>query len=218
MKKKWWFLSGGVTFVLSMAVIFIVLFYAVSMISDSETEEAEEEEETEVYIAQNQIPEKFVTVYQEAEEAYDVPWELLAALHRVETIFSTMDPLLSHAGAEGHLQFMPCTWTGWGHPSCGEKGRGEIPEEVKTDPEAIAEYGGYGIDASESGEADPYDIEDAVFSAANYLAQSGAAEGELEAAVYDYNRADWYVDDVLTYMRAYEDGYELIDLEEANES
>lgn len=213
--KKLWYMSGSLILVLSIVVVFAVLFYAMSDFSSPE--ESEQEEEAELYIAPNEIPEQFVPLYQEAEEEFNVPWELLAALHRVETIFSTMDPLLSHAGAEGHFQFMPCTWTGWGHPSCGELGRGEIPEDVKTDPEAIAEYGGYGVDASDSGEADPYDIEDAVFSAANYLAQAGAADGALEEAVFNYNRADWYVDDVMAYMRAYEEGYELIELEEVQD-
>ncbi|SDO22828.1 lytic transglycosylase domain-containing protein [Alkalicoccus daliensis] len=217
--KKLIYMSSGVTFVLAIAAIFFVLLYAMSVYtSDNEVEEElPVEEEREIYIAQEEVPQEFIDVYQEAEAEYDVPWELLAALHRVETIFSTMDPLISPAGAEGHLQFMPCTWTGWGHPTCGELGLGDIPEEEKTDPEAIERYGGYGVDASGSGEADPFDIEDAVFSAANYLALAGAADGDLEGAVYDYNRADWYVEDVLAYMRAYEAGYELFDLEERQE-
>lgn len=38
--------------------------------------------------------------------------------------------------------------------------------------------------------ADPWDIEDAVFSAAHYLAANGAADGDVEGAVFTYNRAD----------------------------
>ena len=51
--------------------------------------------------------------------------------HRVETKFSTMDPLLSPVGAEGHMQFMPCTFVGWAHPSCSGLGKGNIPEKIK---------------------------------------------------------------------------------------
>jgi peptidoglycan LD-endopeptidase LytH len=166
-------------------------------------------------VGEDEIPSRFIPVYQEAAEEYDVPWRLLAAVHRVETVFSTMDTLVSPVGAEGHLQFMPCTWTGWNHPSCEGQGKGKISEEEKTDPDAIEEYGGYGVDGSGSGEADPYDIEDAVYSAAHYLARSGASEGRLEDAVYAYNRADWYVEDVLSYMHRYEEGYEEVELDTA---
>lgn len=50
-------------------------------------------------IGQHQIPEKFVPVYQEAADEYEIPWELLASVHRVETIFSTMKPMESPVGA-----------------------------------------------------------------------------------------------------------------------
>ncbi|WP_181186146.1 lytic transglycosylase domain-containing protein [Alkalicoccus urumqiensis] len=161
------------------------------------------------------VPEEFIPVYEEAAEAYDIPWELLAAVHRVETIFSTMDPLESPVGAEGHLQFMPCTWTGWGHPTCeDELGEGNIPEQEKMDPDVIAQYGGYGVDASGNGTADPYNLEDAVHSAANYLAGSGAAEGRYEDAIYDYNRASWYVEDVMHYFRTFEAGYTAVEFDE----
>lgn len=150
------------------------------------------------------IPKEYIAIYQEAEAIYGVPWTLLAAHHRMETIFSTMDPLLSPVGAEGHMQFMPCTFVGWSHPSCSGLGQGDIPEEDKVNPAIIAEYGGYGVDANKDGVADPYDIEDAIFSAANYLAASGAADGELEKAIFNYNRSDKYVEDVLYFYHLYE--------------
>jgi len=150
------------------------------------------------------IPEEYIAIYQQAEEIYGVPWTLLAAHHRMETIFSTMDPLLSPVGAEGHMQFMPCTFVGWSHPSCNGLGQGDIPDEDKVNPEIIAAYGGYGVDANGDGIADPYDVEDAIFSAANYLAASGAADGELEKAIFNYNRSDKYVEDVLYFYHLYE--------------
>ncbi len=48
------------------------------------------------------IPEEYIPIYKAAAEEYGIPWTLLAAHHRIETRFSTMDPLLSPAGAEGH--------------------------------------------------------------------------------------------------------------------
>lgn len=154
-----------------------------------------------------EIPEDYIAVYQAAQEEYGVPWQLLAAHHRIETRFSTMDPLLSPVGAEGHMQFMPCTFVGWSHPTCSGLGQGEIPQEEKTDPEVIAKYGGYGVDGDGDGIADPYSLTDAVYSAANYLGSNGAAEGELEAAIFLYNRSDEYVADVLHFYNLYSDTY-----------
>ncbi|WP_408607804.1 lytic transglycosylase domain-containing protein [Bacillus xiapuensis] len=149
------------------------------------------------------IPEKFLPIYKAAEKKYGVPWQLLAAHHRVETKFSEMDPLLSPVGAEGHMQFMPCSFVGWKHPSCSGLGKGDIPEEEKKNPAVIKKYGGYGIDANGDGVADPYNIEDAIFSAANYLKKHGAADGNLEKAIFAYNHSEKYVNDVLNYMNQY---------------
>ncbi len=150
------------------------------------------------------IPEEYIQVYKDAAESYGIPWTLLAAHHRIETRFSTMDPLLSPVGAEGHMQFMPCTFVGWGYPGCSGLGKGEIPEKDKTNPAIIKQYGGYGVDANGDGIADPYDIEDAMHSAAKYLAKSGAADGELEKAIFDYNRSEKYVQDVLYFFNEFE--------------
>lgn len=157
------------------------------------------------------IPEKYIPIYMAAAEEYDVPWTLLAAHHRIETRFSTMDPLLSPAGAEGHMQFMPCTFVGWTYPGCHGLGKGDIPEEDKTDPEVIKEHGGYGVDANGDGIADPFDLEDAIFSTANYLSSSGAADGEIKQAVFEYNRSEKYVEDVLWYYNKFEESKEKIE-------
>lgn len=149
------------------------------------------------------IPEEYIPIYMAAEEKYNVPWTLLAAHHRIETRFSTMQSLVSPAGAQGHMQFMPCTFVGWKHPTCKDLGKGEIaPEELKS-LAAIEKYGGYGIDANGDGIADPYDIEDAVFSAANYLSRYGAATGDIENAIFNYNHSDKYVRDVLHFYHLY---------------
>ncbi|WP_342597965.1 lytic murein transglycosylase [Psychrobacillus sp. FSL H8-0483] len=156
------------------------------------------------------VPKEYIAIYKNAEEQYGVPWTLLAAHHRIETRFSTMDPLLSPVGAEGHMQFMPCTFVGWSHPSCSGLGVGDIPEKDKVNPDIIAQYGGYGVDANGDGKADPYDLEDAIYSAANYLAASGAADGEIEKAIFNYNHSDKYVKDVLHFYHLYENQLEAI--------
>ena len=66
---------------------------------------------------------------------------------------------------------MPCTFVGWRHPTCSGLGKGSITKTELMSPETIAKYGGYGVDANGDGIADPYDIEDAVFSLCELLIQ-----------------------------------------------
>jgi len=54
----------------------------------------------------------------------------------------------------------------------------------------------YGVDADGDRERNPYDAEDAIHAAANLLRASGAP-GDWERAIFAYNHAEWYVDDVL---------------------
>ncbi len=81
----------------------------------------------------------------------------------------------SSAGAIGWMQFMPDTWARWG------------------------------VDANGDGVADPWNAQDAIYSAARYLAASGAAT-DIAAAVYSYNHAQWYVDEVLQLAAQYANG------------
>ncbi|MEO8289485.1 MAG: lytic murein transglycosylase [Gaiellaceae bacterium] len=113
-------------------------------------------------------------LWHRAADAYGVPWEVLAAINKIESNFGrNMGP--SSAGAVGWMQFMPDTWTRWG------------------------------LDASGDGLADPWNPEDAVFAAARYLAAAGAHE-DLSRAVFAYNHAQWYVDDVLGLAADFGDG------------
>ena len=81
----------------------------------------------------------------------------------------------SSAGAIGWMQFMPDTWARWG------------------------------VDANGDGIADPWNAEDAIYSAARYLAASGAAT-DISSAVFSYNHAQWYVDEVLQLAQDYDSG------------
>ena len=60
----------------------------------------------------------------------------------------------------------------------------------------------YGVDANGDGRKDPYNPVDAICGAANYLKASGGSD-DLYKAVLSYNHADWYVQEVLLYARAY---------------
>jgi transglycosylase-like protein with SLT domain/peptidase M23-like protein len=60
----------------------------------------------------------------------------------------------------------------------------------------------FGLDANGDGREDPYNPVDAICAAAHYLNLSGGSE-HLYEAIFAYNHADWYVQEVLTYARAY---------------
>jgi hypothetical protein len=60
----------------------------------------------------------------------------------------------------------------------------------------------YGVDASGDGVADPYNPVDAIYAAARYLKASGAGH-DLRAAIFSYNHAGWYVDQVLKNAGVY---------------
>jgi hypothetical protein len=64
---------------------------------------------------------------------------------------------------------------------------------------------GYGYDANGDGTADPYDPADAIGAAARLLAANGVATNPYQA-VFSYNHADWYVQQVLAQARAYGSG------------
>jgi hypothetical protein len=60
----------------------------------------------------------------------------------------------------------------------------------------------YGVDANEDGRKDPYNPVDAICAAARYLKAADWA-GSPRDAIFAYNHADWYVDEVLLYANQY---------------
>jgi hypothetical protein len=60
----------------------------------------------------------------------------------------------------------------------------------------------FGLDANGDGHKDPYNPVDAICAAAHYLKLSGGSR-DLYGAIFAYNHADWYVQEVLAGARAY---------------
>ncbi len=60
----------------------------------------------------------------------------------------------------------------------------------------------FGLDANGDGKKDPYNPVDAICAAAHYLKLAGG-DHDLYHAIFAYNHADWYVQEVLLYARAY---------------
>jgi hypothetical protein len=120
--------------------------------------------------ARSLIPPDMLALYQSASVAQQcpqLPWTITAAIGHIESN-DNRSPGVSSAGAMGPMQFEPSTWAR------------------------------YGIDANGDGVANIMDPLDAVPSAAHYLCtllnQKG---GDISLAIYGYNHAQWYVDEVL---------------------
>ncbi len=65
-----------------------------------------------------------------------------------------------------------------------------------------ATWAAYGVDGDGDGTKDPTNKFDAIYAAANYLKASGAP-ADWEKAIFAYNHADWYVEDVLSWAAKY---------------
>ena len=63
-------------------------------------------------------------------------------------------------------------------------------------------WSSYGVDGNGDGEANIMDPEDAVPAAAAYL-KAGGAPGDWYTALFTYNRAEWYVEEVLAIAENY---------------
>jgi hypothetical protein len=101
-------------------------------------------------------------------------WTVLAAIGQVESDHGR-NAGRSSAGALGPMQFLPSTWKA------------------------------YGVDGDRDGKADIMNPYDAIPGAARYLCANGAGRGgsALYQAVFRYNHADWYVQQVLALAKAY---------------
>lgn len=126
-----------------------------------------------------EIPPDYLLLYQEAGLSFDVPWEVLAGIGKVECDHGrNPDPACwkegaeNAAGAGGPMQFLAPTWQQ------------------------------YGLAASGSGTPDRWNPADAIVSAANFLKANGAPEN-IEAAVFAYNHSNAYVEQVRAWAGLY---------------
>jgi hypothetical protein len=63
-------------------------------------------------------------------------------------------------------------------------------------------WAAYGVDANDDGKKDPYNPVDAICAAARYLRAAGGDQ-DIRQAIFSYNHADWYVDEVLLGANQY---------------
>ncbi|EST13711.1 lytic murein transglycosylase [Sporolactobacillus laevolacticus] len=50
------------------------------------------------------VPQEYIPIYEAARQRYEVNWQLLAAIHSIETHFSSIRTMVSPIGAIGHMQ------------------------------------------------------------------------------------------------------------------
>lgn len=127
--------------------------------------------------AMQDIPPKYLVLYQRAGQHYRLDWAVLAGIGKVETDHGRLNATgvtagENYAGAGGPMQFLAGTWTM------------------------------YGADGNGDGERDRYAPADAIFGAANYLRASGAPD-DYRKAIFAYNHAEWYVNKVLGFAKRY---------------
>ena len=126
------------------------------------------------------VPSSYLMLYQESAEEYcpGMSWTVLAAIGEIESgNGANVGP--SSAGALGPMQFLPSTWAEWGIDGFGQTGTPDIMNPL-----------------------------DAVPSAARMLCADGAGRSaSLPGAIFAYNHATWYVNEVLALASEYAQSY-----------
>jgi cell wall-associated NlpC family hydrolase len=147
--------------------------------------------------AANSIPANFLKWFQRVGLQYNVRWTVLAGIGKVESDDgrTTLPGVTSGSnafGAAGPMQIGigGASGNSWGgapvHPAS------EVVDGVATDED------GDGI-------ASVYDPADAIAGAAKYLVAHGAQQN-VPSAIFAYNHADWYVQEVLSWASTYATG------------
>jgi hypothetical protein len=126
------------------------------------------------------VPSSYLDLYKASAAKYcpGMSWTVLAAIGEIESGNGANDGP-SSAGALGPMQFMPSTWAEWGITGFGQSGPPDIMNPL-----------------------------DAVPSAARMLCADGAGNtATLRGAIFSYNHATWYVDEVLALAGEYARNY-----------
>jgi len=126
------------------------------------------------------VPSSYLNLYKASAAKYcpSMSWTVLAAIGEIESGNGANNGP-SSAGALGPMQFMPATWAEWGIDGFGQTGAPDIMNPL-----------------------------DAVPSAARMLCADGAGNAAtLRGAIFAYNHATWYVDEVLALASEYAQNY-----------
>jgi hypothetical protein len=128
-------------------------------------------------VALADIPGNYLGWIRAAAPRYGVDWTVIAGIYSIESDFGRLD-------APG-VRF--------GENFAGAGGPGQF---------LAATWERYGVDGDDDGVKDRYDPADAIPGTANLLRQNGAP-GDYGRAIFAYNHAGWYVDEVLSRAARY---------------
>ncbi|WP_052210484.1 peptidoglycan DD-metalloendopeptidase family protein [Thermoanaerobacter sp. YS13] len=140
-------------------------------------------------IKPGEIPNELIPIFKAAGEKYGIPWTVLAAIAYRESSFNpnAIGPYLPdfNTSAVGMMQFLPET------------------------------FKAYGVDGDGDGIISPFSPADAVYTAAHYLSANynlyrGKGYSDIDAlrrAIWHYNHAWWYVDQVMSIAEKYSEKY-----------
>lgn len=129
-------------------------------------------------VALADIPGNYLAAYVAAAATYKLDWAILAAVGKVETDHGRsrlpgVQSGTNASGAAGPMQFL-----------------------------LTATWPSAGVDGNADGVKNVYDFRDAIPAAAKYL-RAGGAPADWRRAIFSYNHAGWYVDQVLAQGDAY---------------
>ncbi|HLB22244.1 MAG TPA: lytic transglycosylase domain-containing protein [Solirubrobacteraceae bacterium] len=130
-------------------------------------------------LARGEIPASYLRLYLQAAQRYGLDWAIVAGVGRVECdhgrdvdLSCSREGAVNSAGAGGPMQFIASTWAR------------------------------YAVDGDGDGVSNRWDAADAIYTAARYLAASGAPR-DYRRAIFAYNHASWYVADVESWAARY---------------
>ena len=169
------------------------------------------------------IPAAALAAYQRAEsvinsadKSCNLPWQLIAAIGRVESGHGRANGNTLDAKGVARPGIFGIALDGSNHTrriSDTDAGRydsdAEFDRAVGPMQFIPSTWSVVGVDADGDGERNPQDIDDAALASAVYLCSGGddlSTVAGQRAAVYRYNHSWSYVDLVLSIMRAYLDG------------
>jgi len=125
------------------------------------------------------IPSAYLALYRAAATRFHLDWAILAGIGKVECDHGrNPDPSCTRQGAVN---------------SAGAGGPMQF---------LASTFASYGVDGDGDGRIDRWQPADAIYSAANYLRASGAP-GDYRRAIFAYNHASWYVDEVEHWASVY---------------
>ena len=169
------------------------------------------------------IPQAALSAYQRAEAVINkadrgcaLPWELIAAIGRVESDHGRFGGNVLDDEGVARPGIYGIALNGKNNTqSIGDTDAGQYDNDTKWD-RAVgpmqfipSTWSVVGVDGDSDGTRNPQDIDDAALATAVYLCSGDddlSAEKGQRASVYRYNHSNDYVDLVLSIMQAYMDG------------